>query len=93
MRFLNETKKEKMCPCCDAPEEKCKCDADCEDCNCKNKGKNKNESYGFDKFMDSILLSENKKNKLKCEADSAQRERARRNQERPLHRIKMVNYE
>ncbi len=42
------------------------------------------ESYSFDKFMDNILLKENRKVQT---GDSAMRKRAERHQERPMNRI------
>lgn len=81
-RIFRESAESEMCECCNQKKEDCACEPDCE-CGCK---KSQNESYGFDKFMDSILISENKRKTIKCASDSPQRERARRNQERPLGR-------
>ena len=43
------------------------------------------ETYSFDKFMDNILLKENKRTN---KGDSPIRERIRRHQEKPLNRIR-----
>jgi hypothetical protein len=64
------------CECCDKPKKNCECPEDCKECDCK---KSKNESY-FDKFMDSILISE-KKNPIV--GDSPLRKRIERHQDRP----------
>lgn len=70
---------------CNCPPGECNCDP-CEcgpDCKC---GCNPREGFSFDKFMDSIILSENVKKGPRCMPDSPQRERAKRNQDRPANR-------
>lgn len=57
-----------------------------EDCECKS-CKLKKESFGFDKFMDRIVLNETKRN-IPILVDSPQRIRASKVQERPLGRIR-----
>jgi hypothetical protein len=82
MRTLREVMSgENKCECCGEKKSECSCDADC-DCDCKKEVK---ESFTFDKFMDSILIKEVRHSP---KADSPNRERARRHQERPLNRIK-----
>jgi hypothetical protein len=76
-------KKSEDCSCGCGTKEECTCAPDC-DCGCKKK----EEGVNFDKFMDSILISENRRSPIKCEPDSPQRIRAKRNQERPLGRIR-----
>jgi len=71
-----------MCPCCDKSSEECDCEQGCKDCDCKKSVK---ESFTFDKFMDSIVLQENKRRPV---GDSPNRERAKRHQEFPLNRIR-----
>lgn len=71
--------KKDTCPCCDEPKSDCSCDKNCKDCDCKKI----KESY-FDKFMDSILISESHKPQKQ---DSPIRKRIERHQERPLNRI------
>lgn len=86
-RLLEKNGEDCSCGC--GTKEECTCGPDC-DCGCKQHesvGAN-NESFTFDKFMDSILISENKRVPLRCEPDSPQRIRAKRNQERPLGRIR-----
>ncbi len=84
LKSLFESKND-TCECCDKKKDECECDDDCS-CGCKKKkSKAANESYEFDKFMDSILISEFKKKPV---GDSPNRERAKRHQERPLNRIK-----
>lgn len=67
--------------------EKCDCDPGCS-CGC-----NPREGLTFDKFMDSILMSENFSKTMRTVNDSPQRIRAKRNQERPLNRIVVRDYE
>ena len=74
------------CECCSEPKEDCTCPPDCPDCDCKKDDK-KTEGFTFDKFMDSIIIAENKRSPMKTMHDSPQRTRAMRNQERPLGRI------
>jgi len=70
------------CPCCDNTE--CQCGPECMVCG--GCGKYTNESlFTFDKFMDKIVLEENKKRPT---GDSPMRERAKRHQERPMGRIR-----
>jgi len=71
--------KKNLCPCCDEPKSECSCDKNCKDCDCKRVS----ESF-FDKFMDSILISETRKVPL---GDSPLRKRIERHQEKPLNRI------
>lgn len=79
-----EYKNEEKCECCDESRENCTCDPDCKDCDCKKKKANESFAFTFDKFMDSIVLRENKRGLTN---DSPIRERAKRHQEKPLNRI------
>lgn len=83
MKRLIENKDGK-CPCGCNTDDECTCKTDCKKCDCHKT----NESTNFDKFIDSILISENKRTHMKCEPDSPQRLRAKRNQENPLGRIR-----
>lgn len=47
----------------------------------------KNEAYTFDKFIDSIVIAEQRKNQ-KVDSDTPMRERIKRHQEKPLNRTK-----
>lgn len=47
-------------------------------------------SHNFDRFMDKILVQETPKQKVLTEADSAQRVRAARHQDRPANRTKYL---
>lgn len=70
---------------CDCPPGECTCEP-CEcGSNCKC-GCNPKEGFAFDKFMDSILISENVRKGPRTVADSPQRIRAKRNQDRPANR-------
>jgi len=75
----------KDCKCCKG-KKKCDCPADCTKCDCNHKKDEMKESY-FDKFMDSILISERVEKKISVEKDSPMRERIKRHQEKPLNRI------
>lgn len=81
MRFMP---KDNKCPHCKDNKckckKKCKCDDKC-DCGCNEL---KESSY-FDKFIDSILISETKK--INNNEDSPLRKRIERHQERPINRI------
>lgn len=71
---------------CNCDPGKCTCDP-CE-CgpNCKCGCNSVKEGFTFDKFMDSILISENVRKGPRCVADSPQRIRAKRNQDRPANK-------
>lgn len=72
----------------DKDEEGCICGDDCKcgpDCPCRKKVHKEAQAFTFDKFMDSIVLSEGKRAPA---GDSPNRERAKRHQERPLGRIR-----
>jgi hypothetical protein len=74
--------KDNKCPYC--KNDKCKCKENCKcDDKCKCGCNDLKETY-FDKFIDSILISESKRKDL---SDSPLRERIKRHQERPINRI------
>ena len=77
--------KNKDCECCKG-KKKCDCPSDCKKCDCNHDKSEMKESY-FDKFMDSILISERVEKKISAEKDSPLRERIKRHQEKPLNRI------
>jgi hypothetical protein len=71
---------------CNCPPDNCDCKPQCNcgpDCKCDC---NPKEGLSFDKFMDSILISENIRQGPKTMPDSPQRIRAKRNQDRPANR-------
>ncbi len=68
-------KEECECGCSGDMGQDCECPKGCKDCNCNSV----KESY-FDKFMDSILISEKRPLQLK---DSPIRKRIERHQDRP----------
>ena len=76
------------CECCGLPRESCSCPPGCPNCSCG--GESFVESFGFDKFMDQIILKEGSvfKKAVLSTPDSPQRERARRHQEKPINRIR-----
>ena len=59
----------------------------CRECVNEVSMKLKNESFAFDKFMDSILISERKREQ-KIDSDTPARDRVKRYQEKPQNRIK-----
>ena len=74
--------KDNKCPHC---KDKCNCKKDCKcDNKCKCGCNDLKESY-FDKFIDSILISESKTKE--SSPDSLIRKRIERHQERPNNRI------